>query len=153
MNTPWGRADQITKIETGVSWVSTPSHGGLMISAGASQKYLTPKALAFGERYGAYIAFEEDCAYAIAFFQNPQWKRFLDKQSLAEWECSVLEPDSYMGKAKVEALARLIPDVAKTDGDIRDDMRQVIEYWFPEFFGLPARENEHLKADVAEVRQ
>ena len=140
MNTPWGKSDQVTKIENGVSWVSTPSHGGLMISAGASQKYLTPKALAFGERYGAYIAFEEDCAYAVAFFQNPQWKRFLDKQSLAEWECSVLEPDSYMGKAKAEALARLIPDVAKTDGDIRDDMRQVIEYWFPEFFGMPARE-------------
>lgn len=140
MQTPWGRADQVTKIETGVSWVSTPSHGGLMVALGAARKYLTPKAIEFGQQCGGYVAFEEDCAYAVALFQMPAWKRFLDKHSLAEWECSVLEPDSYMGKAKQDALARLIPDVAKTDDQIREDMRGIVAYWFPEFFGMPARE-------------
>ena len=140
MQTPWGRSDETIKIETGVSWVSTPSHGGLMVASGAASKFLTPKAIELGQHYGAYVCFEEDCAYAVAFFQNPQWKRFLDKHSLAEWENSILEPDSYMGKAKVKALARLIPDVAKSDSDIRDDMRAIVEYWFPEFFGMPARE-------------
>jgi Domain of unknown function (DUF7007) len=135
MNTPWGKADQVTKIEPGVSWVSTPSHGGLMIANGTAAKYLTPKAIEFGERYGSYVAFEEDCAYAIAFFQNPNWKRFLDKHSLAEWECSVFENDSYMGKAKASAVPKLQTELAKTDDAIREDMRAIVESWYPEFFG------------------
>jgi hypothetical protein len=118
-----------------------------MVSRGAAQKYLTPKAIELGERYGAYVCYEEDCAYAIAFFQNPNWKRFLDKQSLAEWENSVLEPDSYMGKAKASAVPKLQTELAKTDDQIREDMRAIVESWYPEFFGMPARE------DVAEVRQ
>lgn len=140
MNTPWGKADHVTKIETGVSWVSTPSHGGLMVALGAAQKYLTPKAIEQGGRYGAYICFEEDCAYAVAFFQNPAWKRFLDQHSLAEWNCSIFEPDSYMGKAKSSAVPKLQTEVAKSDDAIREDMRAIVEERYPEFFGTTAEE-------------
>lgn len=135
MQTPWGKSDHITKIETGVSWVSTPSHGGLAIALGAAQKYLTPKAIEFGERYGAYVCFEEDCAYAIAFFHNPAWKRFLDQHSLAEWEAYSVLPE-YLQKAKAEAVPKLRAEVAKTDDQIREDMRAIVESWYPEFFGL-----------------
>src|SRR5579859_4475885 len=139
-NSPWGTIDSSEQITRGVRWVSTPSHGGLMVSKGAASKYLTPKAIELGGAWGDYICFEEDCAYAIAFFQNPQWKRHLDRQALAQWENSILESDSYMGKAKQDALARLIPDVAKTDDAIREDMRAIVAYWYPEFFRVSSVE-------------
>ncbi len=128
MNTPWGKADHVTKIQFGVSWVSTPSHGGLMVSAGQAEKLFTPKAIALAHpgKFSGYVCFEEDCSYAIAFFQMPQFKRHLDKQSLAEWENSVFDADSYMGKAKTESVPKLQAEIAKTDEQIREDMRQVI---------------------------
>jgi|SRR5690348_6470637 len=149
MQTPWGSSQQIEKILPGVSWVSTASHGGLMVATGAAEKYLTPKAIELGKRYGSYICFEEDCAYAIAFFQNPAWKRFLDQHSLAEWNCSVFEPDSYMGKAKASAVPKLQTELAKSDDAIRDDMRAIVESWFPEFFGITVEEmSQQMRANA-----
>ena len=136
MNTPWGKADHVTKIQFGVSWVSTPSHGGLLVSAGQAAKLLTPKAISIAHpgQFAGYVCFEEDCSYAVAFFQNPSWKRFLDAKSLAEWENSVFDADSYMGKAKTESVPKLRAEIAKTNEQIREDMRQIVERWNPEFF-------------------
>lgn len=77
MNTPWGKSDGITKIQRGVSWVTTPGHGGLAVSEKAGHEFLTVWARGQAEfRYGYYF-FEEDCAYAIAFYEQPDWYRFL----------------------------------------------------------------------------
>lgn len=73
MQTPWGKSDSITKIQRGVSWVGTPSHGGLAITQKRAVSLLSPEAVAQGEAYGAYLFFEEDDAYAIAFYEHPEW--------------------------------------------------------------------------------
>ncbi|MGI0133671.1 MAG: DUF7007 domain-containing protein [Candidatus Micrarchaeaceae archaeon] len=137
MNTPWGSSDSIEKIQFGVSWVGTPSHGGLAVSLGQAKKLLSQHAIdcAFPGQSHGYVFFEEDCNYAIAFYEHPEWKRHLDKKSLAEWTNSVLEPDSYLGKAKVQAVPRLQSCVAQSDDSIKADMEQIVRRWNPEYFG------------------
>jgi hypothetical protein len=137
MNTPWGVSQQVETIARGIHWVSTAGHGGLMISAGVADKVLSQQAIkvAHPGRCGGYVAFEEDCSYAVAFYEHPEWKRHLDAKSLAEWQCSVLDPDSYMGRAKAESIPRLTTDVAKSDDAIRADMRAIVTSWNPEYFG------------------
>jgi hypothetical protein len=136
MNTPWGISQEVETISRGIHWVSTASHGGLMVSASIAERVLTPKAIkvAFPGRCGGYVCFEEDCSYAIAFLEHPEWKRHLDRKALAEWECSVLEPDSHMGKAKAEAVPKLTAAVTKSDDAIREDMRAIVTSWNPEYF-------------------
>lgn len=73
MNTPWGKADHQKKLAEGVYWVSTPSHGGLVINESIATKYLTPEAIKAAEQFGSLLCFEEDCACAIPFFECPSW--------------------------------------------------------------------------------
>lgn len=137
ISTPWGVSHQVETIARGIHWVSTAGHGGLMVSAGVAEKLLSPQAIktAFPGRCGGYVCFEEDCSYAVAFFEHPEWKRHLDKKSLTEWECSVFEPDSHMGRAKSGAVPKLTANVAKSDDAIREDMRAIVASWNPEYFG------------------
>lgn len=69
MNTPWGKADNITRIERGLSWVDTPSHGGFAVSESFAKKHLSTAAQTRGEQYGSYLFFEEDCLYAIVAWE------------------------------------------------------------------------------------
>jgi hypothetical protein len=65
MNTPWGVSDSKVTYRFGVSFVTTPSHGGFMVSSSA-QSLLSDAARKRGKKYGSYLAFEEDCdAYII----------------------------------------------------------------------------------------
>lgn len=73
MITPWGRADYVKHIQKGVLWVGTPSHGGLLVSKSVAKKSLTPQARMCGWRWGDYYAYEEDCEYAVAFLERPEW--------------------------------------------------------------------------------
>jgi hypothetical protein len=136
MNTPWGVSQQMETIGRGIHWVSTAGHGGLMVSVGVAEKILSQQAIAVAHpgKFGGYVCFEEDCSYAVAFFEHPEWKRHLDRKALAEWQCSELAPDSYMGKAKVETMPRLTTEVSKSDDLIREDMRAIVTSWNPEYF-------------------
>jgi hypothetical protein len=65
VNTPWGKSDSKVTYRFGVSFVTTPSHGGFMVSPSA-QSLLSEAARKRGKQYGSYLAFEEDCdAYII----------------------------------------------------------------------------------------
>lgn len=140
MNTPWGKSDSIIKIQRGISWVGTPSHGGLAVAESTAKRFLSEKALSplpghiVCEKRGAYYFFEEDCAYAIAFYEHPEWKRFLDQHSLDEWINSSYDADSYMGKAKADALPKLTAAIARTDEQIKTEMEAIIRNYFPEYF-------------------
>ena len=71
MNTPWGKSDSINKIQKGVSWVGTPSHGGFMITRKAAETFLSPAAIKRAEPYGKnYLAFEEDCLFALVVWEH-----------------------------------------------------------------------------------
>jgi hypothetical protein len=70
MATPWGQAQSITKIATGIIIVSTAGHGGLMIGKGVAKKYLSPEAIHMGMEYGSYLCYEEDVAYTIPLYDS-----------------------------------------------------------------------------------
>ena len=72
MNTPWGKSDSKATLARGISFVTTPSHGGFMVSQTAAGKYFTPAAIKRGKAYGAYLAYEEYCDYAIVLLELPQ---------------------------------------------------------------------------------
>jgi hypothetical protein len=136
MNTPWGQSQSVETLARGIHWVSTASHGGLMVSAGVAAKLFSERAIknAFPGTWAGHVCFEEDCSYAVAFYEHPEWKRHLDRKALAEWECSNLDPDSYMGRAKAEAVPKLIAETSKSDDAIREDMRSIVAAWTPQYF-------------------
>lgn len=64
--TPWGQSDQDREIVPGVTWYSTPSHGGLRVAG----KYLSPAAKELALFSGGSYWFEEDVAWAIPVYEN-----------------------------------------------------------------------------------
>lgn len=71
MHTPWGKSDSSEQFGRGISFVSTPSHGGFAIARGR-WGCLTTAALQRGEVRGEYVFFEEDCAAYIVMLELPQ---------------------------------------------------------------------------------
>jgi hypothetical protein len=71
MITPWGNSDSEKRYERGLTWVGTPSHGGFLIGKAYARKHLTPAAIAEGQPFGQYLAFEEDCDAAIVLYELP----------------------------------------------------------------------------------
>jgi len=67
-NSPWGIPDTVDKIAKGFYWVSTPSHGGYMVSKALAESLLPKSAIDsgfLGIPWGGYYCYEEDCAYAV----------------------------------------------------------------------------------------
>jgi hypothetical protein len=71
MFTPWSNSDYEKHFERGLTWVSTPSHGGFMVGRAYARKHLSPAAIAAGMPFGQYICFEEDCLAAIVLYELP----------------------------------------------------------------------------------
>ena len=73
MQTPWGKADHVELVgDTGMKWVSTPSHGGLYIPGAFLQKL--PVELRASNSYsGCGCWFEEDVEWAIPVLAFPQY--------------------------------------------------------------------------------
>lgn len=69
---PWGTVQSEEKYGRGITFVSTPSHGGFMISKGVARARLSDAARANGWPYGGYLCFEEDCAACIVMFEIPE---------------------------------------------------------------------------------
>jgi hypothetical protein len=58
INTPWGRSDSITKASDGVFWVTTPSHGGVHLSAEVNAEI--PEYMRSTDGW-----YEEDCQWCL----------------------------------------------------------------------------------------
>ena len=124
METPWGPSQNSTTIAPGVYWVSTASHGGLLVAAQAAsgffdegdRKGLTGPAIMEGHSFGAYLAYEEDCKYAIVFYERPDWYRTMLRKNLAGWQQVVDRTQPYWcsdalrteAPGEVDRLARII---------------------------------------------
>ena len=72
MRTPWGESDSRIKVQDGVYWVGTPSHGGFMVALGVAKTYLTQQAREKAEVCCGYLCFEEDCLASIVLFEHPE---------------------------------------------------------------------------------
>jgi hypothetical protein len=71
MSTPWGNSDSEKRYERGLTWVGTPSHGGFLVGKAYASKHLSPAAIAEGEPFGQYLAYEEDCDATIILYELP----------------------------------------------------------------------------------
>jgi hypothetical protein len=105
MLTPWGKSDSMQRIQRGLSFVGTPSHGGFMVSDGVARKQLSSAALLRGQRCGNYYAFEEDCDAYIVLLEIPASRQgtLTDEKKIIEglsrWHADYLiergiEPDA-----------------------------------------------------------
>jgi hypothetical protein len=69
MKTPWGKSDSKIIVKRGLSFVTTPSHGGFMVSKAYAGKHFSKAAIKRGKEYGSYLAYEEDCDYAVVVWE------------------------------------------------------------------------------------
>ena len=71
MSTPWGQIDHTEHYETGISFVSTPGHGGLRIARKYAESHLSTAAINAAIDYGSYLYYEEDCNWCIPAWELP----------------------------------------------------------------------------------
>jgi hypothetical protein len=71
MPTPWGPAQHSDKLAQGVYNVSTSSHGGILVGQAVARERMTERAQEIGEPFGRFLAFEEDCDWAIVALEMP----------------------------------------------------------------------------------
>jgi hypothetical protein len=74
---PWGEIQESYKIAPGVQWVTTASHGGLMVSEAKARKELSAAAYKLGDKYQGWLCYEEDAQFVIPFYENPEWESSL----------------------------------------------------------------------------
>lgn len=65
MTSMWGKVQSCREYARGVKFVSTPSHGGYIVSRKFAEATLSSAAVAKGTVYGNYVCYEEDCLAAI----------------------------------------------------------------------------------------
>ena len=81
---PWGEIQECEKLCPGAYSVSTPGHGGIMVSRELAEKVFRKEAMDCGFTAGAYLCFEEDCDGPVALrelidtgmYQTPVNERF-----------------------------------------------------------------------------
>jgi hypothetical protein len=91
MNTPWGKSDSKQTVRRGLSFVTTPSHGGFMVAKGYAYKHFSPEAIVRGKAYGGYLAYEEDCDASIVLWEA--YDTFLSLP-VTEWTINVPTKES-----------------------------------------------------------
>ena len=85
-NSPWDHTQTCERLAEGVWWVSTASHGGLMVDASTATETLSAEARRHGMKWGRFICYEEDAQCSIAFFERPDWFRALARREPTETE-------------------------------------------------------------------
>jgi len=91
-STPWGKADHTEHVAKGITWYSTPSHGGFKLSP--QMNAMVPDYMRCGRdtERGWY---EEDCAWSIVATVFPQYfcedERRMAKDSLGYWQPTMYE--------------------------------------------------------------
>jgi hypothetical protein len=114
--TPWGRADTAYFLAPGVVWYSTPGHGGLGIGAQAAKKLLSAKARFLSESWSGAYWFEEDCGWALAFIEHPEWEHAFQKVA---------------GGTKIHS---------------KEEMKELVQRYYPKYFeALDIKEPPHWK--------
>ena len=75
MPTPWGRAQATTTYASGLLKVDTAGHGGLLLSRSFAAKNLSEAGRKRGEEFGQWLAYEEDSAVNIIFYELERFFR------------------------------------------------------------------------------
>lgn len=72
MHTPWGIAQTKQQLDEGVFWVKTAEHGGILIERAKAKEILSAKAISIGEDWNDFLAFEEEHAMMVVFYEHPE---------------------------------------------------------------------------------
>ncbi len=94
-NSYWGKVDYSKKHCRGVIEVSTPRHGGIMVSKGFAKKNLSIAAQKRGVDWNGYLCYEEDCLAPIIYlelsFTKPESFALEDIITcISTWNCDYL---------------------------------------------------------------
>ena len=103
MYTPWGEAQQTDAIAPGITWVSTASHGGFIISA--ERRAAMPRSLREFQTFAGGNNYEEDCDAAIIIAAFPQ--HFTAKQVASAVEAIDAGEGRYFKGVQVGDAARV----------------------------------------------
>ena len=120
MPTPWGKADHVER-RGDFLFVSTPSHGGIMIGKEKARRNLTESARRLGMMSGAFLCYEEDCLAAIPQFECPE--EFFSMYQKTESPAA-------MRKSAVETIKRWNPeyfDLLESEYRARPESRERIK--------------------------
>ena len=72
MPTPWGSALTQQKLAEGILWVETTTHGGLLIETTRARALLSEQALRIGQKWESYLAYEQEHAMVVVFYEHPE---------------------------------------------------------------------------------
>ncbi|MBM3313008.1 hypothetical protein FJY70_00265 [candidate division WOR-3 bacterium] len=119
--TPWGRSQTQEKLADGFYWVSTAGHGGFLIGRTKAADYLTSEGRKRGMEWGSWLAYEEDCQWAIVGYEQATLtaRTRPDSDPVAELQ------------AAFECLTRWNPDYLIERGIVPDlsILRADVEHW------------------------
>lgn len=76
-HTPWGYADDARDIAEGITRVSTPSHGGFILTEARMAEFNARLTIHF-QPFAGYGYFEEDCDWSAVALAFPEY--FTDQQ-------------------------------------------------------------------------
>lgn len=113
---PWGTIQHSGSITRGVRAVSTASHGGLMVAPGWAEKYLSETARSYGEPYGSYLCYEEDCACCIVLYEIYSNQELRD---VAEQDVKLFSDNRTVEEEReklIESLSRYYPSYLEKRG-------------------------------------
>lgn len=106
-SSPWGKIDRVVKYTRGLSFVSTPGHGGLRVGKAWLKKHASnpDKIVKLGAfEQGNYYWFEEDCAFQLVM---------VDSKFARQAYCAQND---------------------RTPSAVYDDAFQSVMRWFPKYF-------------------
>ena len=72
MSTPWGVALTVSLLDEGILWVQTAEHGGVLLEHMQAETLLSPKAMALGMDWHEFLAFEQNNAMQVVFYEHPE---------------------------------------------------------------------------------
>ena len=101
MLTPWGIALTVSLLEHGIMWVQTEEHGGVLFEQAQANMLLSRQAIKLGIQWHEFIAFEQDEAIQVVFYEHPELYPWAEEdliQQLAEESLRRTHPD-YFDKA------------------------------------------------------
>jgi len=138
---PWDNIQTRSRLSDGVYWVSTPGHGGLMVHGDVAEISLTAEARNEGMlcTYSgvSWYCYEEDCKWAIPFFECPEWMRQDRRQDLADWQRVLVSPSESenMRAMAPERVAKLTAQISLNDKELVAEQRllHTISMWDAEY--------------------
>lgn len=105
MHTPWGEAQTKQQLDEGVYWVTTAIHGGLLIEKERAQALLSTRACHIGMPWNDFLAFEQEYAMMVVFYEQPQLYPWVEEELTAKLAEDVLRlryPDYFVGEKAIK---------------------------------------------------